>query len=76
MSLKWTRADFPALQARRDPLPPLYFDNSTVTLVPEPVLESMAEYYREYPGTARSTYRFANETQIRLARVREQAGPT
>ena len=40
------RHDFPLLQSER---PLVYFDNACATLKPEPVLQAMDEYNREYP---------------------------
>ena len=57
------REDFPALQARRHGKPPVYFDNACTTLVPEPVLRAMDDYYTAFPGCggARSRHWFAGE---------------
>lgn len=51
---------FPALRSRKDHPAPVYLDSACMSLVPQPVLDAMLEYYREYPGCAgRSFHRFA-----------------
>ena len=57
------REHFPALQARQNGKPPIYFDNACTTLVPYPVIEAMNEYYCKFPGCGggRSRYWFAAE---------------
>jgi cysteine desulfurase/selenocysteine lyase len=46
------RRDFPALQQRhpRNGRPPVYFDNSCVTLTPRPVAQAVWDYSTKYPG--------------------------
>jgi cysteine desulfurase/selenocysteine lyase len=62
-SLEKYRNDFPALQRQRNGKPPVYFDNACTTLVPQPVIEAMDEYYNEYPSCSggRSRHWFAGE---------------
>lgn len=62
-SIDGCRADFPALERRRNGKPPLYLDNACTTLVPRPVIEAITEYYRDYPacGGRRSHHWFAKE---------------
>jgi len=62
------RKDFPALQNRRGGRPPVYFDNACTTLVPRQVIETIDEYYRDFPGCGgeRSRYWFAEEVNSRI----------
>ena len=57
------RADFPVLNRLRNGKPPVYFDNACTTLVPKQVIDSINEYYTEYPGCSggRSRHWFAEE---------------
>lgn len=57
------RDDFPSLRELRNNQPPIYFDNACTTLVPEPVINAITEYYRRYPscGGWRSRHWFAQE---------------
>lgn len=43
------RADFPPLQRRRNGKPPIYMNNTCMTLRPRPVIEAIARYYEEFP---------------------------
>jgi cysteine desulfurase / selenocysteine lyase len=43
------RADFPALQRRRNGKPPIYMNNTCMTLRPRPVIEAITRYYEEFP---------------------------
>ena len=69
------RADFPALKMRRNGKPPIYFDNACTTLVPRQVIESITEYYNQYPGCGegRSQHWFAEEVSKRLEGDPEEA---
>jgi cysteine desulfurase / selenocysteine lyase len=62
------RRDFPALNTRRNNRPPVYLDNACTTLVPDPVIRAMNEYYTGFPacGGGRSRYWFADEVNSRL----------
>lgn len=62
------RADFPALKNKRNGKAPVYFDNACTTLTPEPVIESMHEYYSSFPGCGgrRSRHWFADEVYSRI----------
>jgi len=42
------RADFPILQREFDGSQLVYLDNAATTQTPEPVIETIADYYREY----------------------------
>jgi cysteine desulfurase / selenocysteine lyase len=67
-----TRRDFPALRERPGG-PPVYLDSACMSLVPQPVLDAMEEYYAEYPGCAgRSLHRFAQEVGQRYEAGREK----
>jgi cysteine desulfurase / selenocysteine lyase len=70
-SEKWLatiRQDFPVLKNRRNGKPPVYFDNACTTLVPEPVIKAMDEYYHKFPacGGGRSRYWFTGEIANRI----------
>lgn len=67
-SLKKYREDFPALQRRRNGHPPVYLDNACTTLAPQQVIDSIAEYYEEYPSCTgrRSRHWFAGEVASHL----------
>ena len=56
------------MRRRRNGKPPVYFDNACTTLVPKQVIESIAEYYSEFPacGERRSRYWFAREVTNRI----------
>jgi hypothetical protein len=62
------REDLPARRTRRHGKPPVYFDNACTTLVPEPVVRAMDEYYAGFPGCggARSRHWFAAEVTGRI----------
>jgi cysteine desulfurase/selenocysteine lyase len=62
------RDDFPALGNRRNGAPPIYFDNACTTLVPQPVIEAISEYYYHFPacGGGRSRHWFAREVGDRI----------
>ena len=67
-SLEEYREDFPSLKRRRNGKPPVYLDNACTTLVPRQVIESINEYYTEYPscGGGRSRHWFAEEVTSRI----------
>lgn len=57
--LKGCRKDFPVLFDKIDGLLPIYFDNSCMTLKPEPVLDEICNYYHHYPACGgRSFHKF------------------
>jgi cysteine desulfurase/selenocysteine lyase len=76
-SLEWTRADFPALKNQRNGRPPVYLDNACNTLVPQPVIDAITQYYRDFPscGGGRSQHWFAQEVTDRIEGNRD-AGTT
>ncbi len=43
------RADFPALSRLRNGKPPIYFNNTCMTLRPRPVIDALTEYYECFP---------------------------
>ena len=67
-SLELIREDFPALKRRRNGKPPIYFDNSCTTLVPQQVIDAMNEYYMGFPacGGSRGRYWFTEEVISRI----------
>ncbi len=66
--LELIKEDFPALQRMRNGKPPVYFDNACTTLVPQPVIAAMNEYYEGFPacGGSRGRYWFAEEVVRRI----------
>ena len=71
MNVAQVRSDFPALRTRDGRPPPTYLDSACMSLVPTPVLEAMAAYYRDFPGCAgRSLHRFAEEVDRRYEAAR------
>jgi cysteine desulfurase / selenocysteine lyase len=71
MSLEGRRADFPALRERPEGEGPVYLDSACMSLVPQVVLDAMAEYYRDFPGcSGRSLHRFAEEVGRRYEATR------
>lgn len=61
------REDFPILKSGL-----IYLDNATSSLTPEPVIEKMLEYYREYrANTGRSLYRIADRATSELEEARK-----
>lgn len=72
MNERSVRGKFPALRTRRGGTTPAYLDSACMSLVPQPVLDAMQEYYREYPGCAgRSLHRFAEEVSHRFEAARD-----
>ena len=67
-SLEEYRADFPALKQLRNGKPPVYLDSACTTLVPQPVINALTEYYTQYPGCSggRSRHWFADEVNDRI----------
>jgi len=68
------RDDFPALRRRKNGNPPIYFDNACTTLVPQPIIAAMSEYYTDYPacGGRRSHHWFAEEVTNRIEGNKEK----
>jgi len=74
---KWVEAirkDFPVLKNHRHGKPPIYFDNACTTLVPEPVVKAVDEYYTRFPacGGGRSRYWYTEETANRVEGTAEK----
>jgi len=67
-SIEECREDFPSLKRQRKGKPPIYLDNACTTLVPRQVIESIQEYYMEYPSCSgtRSRHWFAQEVSERI----------
>ncbi|MEA3311957.1 MAG: aminotransferase class V-fold PLP-dependent enzyme [candidate division WOR-3 bacterium] len=58
--LKDYRNLFPSLNQERGGRSPIYFDNACMTLKPQPVIDSICDYYHHYPACGeRSTHWFA-----------------
>jgi cysteine desulfurase/selenocysteine lyase len=71
MDVTRIRQEFPALRSRGDLPNPIYLDSACMSLVPNVVLETMLEYYRDFPGCAgRSLHRFAAEVTHRVEAAR------
>ena len=64
LDLAALRADFPALQRLRRGKPPIYFNNTCMTLRPRPVIEALRKYYEEFPtcggGRSEGTHKLHN----------------
>ncbi len=62
------REDFLTLKQRRNGRHPIYFDNACTTLVPQPVIEAINEYYTGFPacGGKRGRYWFTEEVAGRM----------
>jgi cysteine desulfurase/selenocysteine lyase len=67
-NLEEHRADFPALSRSRNGKPPVYLDNACTTMTPQPVIDSITEYYSSFPacGGRRSHHWFAEEVTSRI----------
>jgi cysteine desulfurase / selenocysteine lyase len=63
ITIEECRSHFPALAQQRNGKPPIYLDNACTTLVPQPVIDSINEYYRNHPGCGgrRSHHWFTEE---------------
>jgi len=69
MDIELVRKDFPLLQQEK---PPIYLDSACQSLRPRQVMESMNEYYYDFPACGgRSVHRLATEVSIRLDQARE-----
>lgn len=70
------RADFPALDRRRNGKPPIYLNNTCMTLRPRPVIDALRSYYERFPtcggGRASGRHDLHNWFQEEL-REREEA---
>ncbi len=67
------RQDFPFLQKKKGEKKPVYFDNACQSLRPEPVIQAINEYYRDYPGCAgRSAHRIGEEVSRAVAAARKK----
>jgi cysteine desulfurase/selenocysteine lyase len=75
-ALRDLRRDFPPLERLRRGKPPIYFNNTCMTLRPRPVIDAIARYYTDFPtcggGRTEGKYRLANWFQEEL-REREEA---
>jgi cysteine desulfurase / selenocysteine lyase len=62
------RDHFPSLKRQRNGNPPIYLDNACTTLVPYSVINSINEYYADFPacGGRRSHHWFAEEVTRRI----------
>jgi cysteine desulfurase/selenocysteine lyase len=62
------RDHFPSLARQRNGRPAVYLDNACTTLVPQPVISAINEYYTDYPacGGRRSHHWFAQEVTDRI----------
>ncbi|MDJ0521602.1 MAG: aminotransferase class V-fold PLP-dependent enzyme [Planctomycetota bacterium] len=75
------RAPFPALHRSRGGKPPIYFNNTCMTLRPQVVIDAIRRYYEEFPtcgggrtdGTTRLHNWFQDELREHEARAREAA---
>ncbi|MCK5474860.1 MAG: aminotransferase class V-fold PLP-dependent enzyme [Candidatus Aenigmarchaeota archaeon] len=73
MNLEKIRQDFPALNQMINGKPPIYFDNSCMTLKPIQVIDAMNEYYMKYPAChGRSTHKFAKSVTEKFEEARRK----
>lgn len=74
--VKEIRKDFPALRQHHptNKRPPIYVDNSCVTLTPHQVVAAISDYHTKYPGCGghRSTHWFAGLTEQRIHESRRE----
>lgn len=67
------RNDFPTLKQRLNNKPVIYFDNACVTLRPQKVIDSIKEYYIDFPGCHNRTHhKFGQKTTERYNRARKK----
>jgi cysteine desulfurase / selenocysteine lyase len=68
INIEECRDHFPSLSKMRHGKPPIYLDNACTTLVPQPVIAAMNEYYNDFPGCGgrRSHHWFAEEVNIHI----------
>jgi hypothetical protein len=77
--LRALRADFPALDRRRNGKPPVYLNNTCMTLRPRAVIDAVTRYYTDFPtcgggrseGARKLHSWFAEELQAEEAAARE-----
>jgi cysteine desulfurase/selenocysteine lyase len=75
MDIRKIRPDFPVLSKKRNGRYPIYFDNACMTLKPRQVMDSMNEYYNEYPVCGgRSLHRMAKKVDEKVNEAREKFG--
>jgi cysteine desulfurase / selenocysteine lyase len=67
-SIEECRDHFPSLKRQRNGNPPVYLDSACTTLVPQAVIDSINEYYADFPACAgrRSHHWFADEATARI----------
>ena len=69
MNLKKIRKDFPLLVQKE---PPIYFDSACVTLKPIQVIETLNDYYKNYPACAgRSNHKLGNKVTEEYKKARK-----
>ena len=73
MDIEKIRKDFPILEKKLNGKPIIYFDNSCMTLRPRQVVESMNEYYYEYPACAlRSLHKLSKQATEKVEESRKE----
>ena len=75
MNLGSIRNDFPSLSQKRNGKPPIYFDSAGMSLKPQVVIDSMNEYYSQFPSTGghgRGNHWFASKTVEKTEMAREK----
>lgn len=75
LNTKKIRADFPSLQQLINKQPPIYFDNSCMSLRPKQVIAAMDEYYEKFPACGdRSLHLWGEEVTRRCEKARNDIG--
>ncbi len=67
------REDFPAISETKDGRPIIYADSACMALKPQPVIQSLMDYYQKFSACAgRSPHMFSRETSKRYENAREK----
>lgn len=69
---KKIRSEFPIIEKNITGKRIIYFDNTSQTLKPLRVINSMNDYYLNYCGSVRSTHKLAIETSVEVDKAREK----
>jgi len=73
LNVEAVRKDFPILSRKINGKPLIWFDNAATSQKPEPVIEALAHYYREYNSNVhRGSHTLANEATDAYEKAREK----